>query len=107
VNIITIPLAIYVGKSVLDAAYISYAIRAIGAIVIIFGIYKKNWITETGVIYAFIGGTLTIFACVFGKSFGWFSVDKTYGAVVSAIVFIIIGNFVENKKKNKKLINRI
>jgi Na+/proline symporter len=103
VNLITIPLAIYVGKSVLDAAYISYAIRAIGAIVIILGIYKKGWITQTGVIYAFIGGTLTIFLCVIAKSYGWFYIDKTYGAVISAIVFIIIGNRVEKFKSQKQL----
>ncbi|MCK5641260.1 MAG: hypothetical protein KAJ19_10695, partial [Gammaproteobacteria bacterium] len=77
----------------------SYAIRAIGAIVIVLGIYKRNWITSTGVILAFIGGTITIFVCVIAKDQGWFSVDKTYGAVISAVFFVVIGNFWEKYKK--------
>ena len=95
VNIVTIPLAIFIHGAVLEAAYVSYAIRAIGAIVIILGIYKRKWITSTGVVLAFIGGTITIFVCIIANNLGWFSVDKTYGAVISAIVFIILGNLWE------------
>jgi SSS family solute:Na+ symporter len=101
VNVITIPLAIYVGKSVLDAAYISYAIRAIGAIVILLGIYKKGWINALGVQMAFIGGTATIIICVLAQSMGWFSVDKTYGAVGAAIFFIALGKIIEKSIKPK------
>lgn len=99
VNVITIPLAIYVGKSVLDAAYISYAIRAIGAIVILLGIYKKGWINALGVQMAFIGGTATIIICVLAQSMGWFSVDKTYGAVGAAIFFIALGKVIGKFQK--------
>ncbi len=99
VNIVTIPLAIWVGKSVLDAAYISYAIRAIGAIVIIFGIYKKGWINALGVQMAFIGGTIVIIICILAQSMGWFSVDKTYGAVGAALFFIALGKVIEKFKK--------
>ena len=99
VNIITIPLAIFIHGAILEAAYVSYAIRAIGAIVIILGIYKRKWITSTGVVLAFIGGTITIFVCIIANNLGWFSVDKTYGAVISAVVFIIIGNIFEKYKK--------
>lgn len=95
VNIVTIPLAIFIHGAILEAAYVSYAIRAIGAIVIILGIYKRNWITSTGVVLAFIGGTITIFVCIIANNLGWFSVDKTYGAVISAVVFILIGNLWE------------
>ncbi|MDA3886322.1 MAG: sodium:solute symporter family protein [Candidatus Delongbacteria bacterium] len=95
VNVVTIPLAIFIHGAILEAAYVSYAIRAIGAIVIILGIYKRNWITSSGVVLAFIGGTITIFVCILANKMGWFSVDKTYGAVISAIVFILIGNLWE------------
>jgi len=98
INIVTIPLAIFIHGAILEAAYVSYAIRAIGAIVIILGIYKRKWISSTGVILAFIGGTLTIFTCVVATNLGWFSVDKTYGAVISAIVFILIGNLWEKHR---------
>ncbi|MCK4979242.1 MAG: hypothetical protein KAS62_02545, partial [Candidatus Delongbacteria bacterium] len=99
VNIVTIPLAIFIHGAILEAAYVSYAIRAIGAIVIVLGIYKRNWITSTGVILAFIGGTISVFICVIANNLGWFSVDKTYGAVISAIVFILIGNLWEKYRK--------
>ncbi|MFO7810462.1 MAG: hypothetical protein R6V47_03725 [Candidatus Delongbacteria bacterium] len=103
VNIITIPLALYIGKSVLDAAYISYAIRAIGAIVILLGIYKKGWINPLGVQMAFIGGTITIIICLIAQTMDWFYVDKTYGAVGAAIFFIILGKIIEKTKKVKTL----
>jgi Na+(H+)/acetate symporter ActP len=48
VNILTVPLAIFIHGAILDAAYVSYAIRAIGAIVIILGIYRKGWISDPG-----------------------------------------------------------
>ncbi|MFA6653806.1 MAG: hypothetical protein WCS93_05660, partial [Candidatus Delongbacteria bacterium] len=99
VNVVTIPLAIFVGKSVLDAAYISYAIRAIGAIVILLGIYKRGWINALGVQMAFIGGTATIIICLIAQSMGWFSIDKTYGAVGAAIFFIALGKVIEKVKK--------
>ncbi len=95
VNLVTIPLALLTRESVLDAAYISYAIRAIGAIVILLGIYRKGWINQLGVQMAFIGGTVTILVCVLAKSYGWFSVDKTYGAVGAAVIFILLGKVIE------------
>ncbi|MDA3837922.1 MAG: sodium:solute symporter family protein [Candidatus Delongbacteria bacterium] len=98
VNVITIPLAIFIHGAILEAAYVSYAIRAIGAIVIILGIYKRNWITSTGVVLAFIGGTITIFVCILANKMGWFSVDKTYGAIISAVIFILIGNLWEKSR---------
>lgn len=91
VNVVTIPLAIIFRGGILDMAYVSYAIRGIGAIVILLGIYRRNWITVTGVRWAFIGGTIVIFICIIAQKFGWFSIDKTYGAIVAALIFIILG----------------
>lgn len=91
VNAITIPLAIIFRGGILDMAYISYAIRGIGAIVILLGIYRRNWITVTGVRWAFIGGSSVIFICLLAQKLGWFFIDKTYGAIGAALIFIILG----------------
>ncbi len=92
VNLITIPLAIISRGGILDAAYISYAIRAIGAIVIVMGIYAKGWITADAVKAAFIGGTLAIMFVITAGALNWFTLDKTFVGVGAAIVFIILGN---------------
>jgi SSS family solute:Na+ symporter len=99
VSLITIPLAYYFQSGILESAYISYAIRAIGAIVIIFGIYFKGWISPFSVKLAFIGGTIAVFICILADKLKWFHVDKTYGAVIFAIIAIIIGFFVKKLKK--------
>ncbi len=92
VNLVTIPLAIISKGGVLDTAYISYAIRAIGAIVIIMGLYARKWITSDAVKAAFVGGTLVILIAVIAKAMKWFVLDETFIGVGSAVVFIILGN---------------
>jgi sodium/proline symporter len=96
VSIITIPLAYYFQSGILDSAYISYAIRAIGAIVIIGGIYFRGWIDAFSVKLAFIGGTLAVFLCIMASKMGWFNVDKTYGAVIFTLIALLIG-FIRRK----------
>ncbi len=91
VNAITIPLALYLRSEILDAAYVSYSIRAIGAIVILLGIYARGWVDEWSVRFAFAGGTAAIFVCMVAGRVGWFEIDKTYGAVIMTIVFLVIG----------------
>ncbi len=91
VSIVTIPLAAFMKGAILDAAYVSYAIRAIGAIVILLGIYARGWVDEFSVKLAFIGGTAAVFVCLIAGRMGWFEVDKTYGAVIFAVLFLIIG----------------
>ncbi|HNT29316.1 MAG TPA: hypothetical protein PKH10_14190, partial [bacterium] len=90
VGIVTIPLAIFLRGAVLDTAYVSYAIRAIGAIVILTGIYARGWISARGVRLAFILGTVVIFGTILAKEMGWFSVDKTYGAVIATVTILVI-----------------
>ncbi|HDP76398.1 MAG TPA: sodium:solute symporter family protein [Bacteroidales bacterium] len=96
VSLITIPLAYYFKAGVLDSAYVSYAIRAIGAIVIISGIYFRGWIDVFTVKLAFIGGTLAVFLCIVANKLGWFYLDKTYGAVLFTMLSILVG-FVRRK----------
>ncbi len=99
VNLITIPLAYYSTGAILSMAYISYGIRAIGAIVILMGIYKRGWISTDGVRWAFIGGTIAVLVIIIAKLQGWWAIEDTYMAVGAALVFIILGNIHANRKK--------
>ncbi len=99
VNLVVVPLAILVQREVLDAAYISYAIRAIGAIVIMLGIYLRSWISSDAVRFAFAVGTIAILISIIGKEAGWFAVEDTYVGVGSAVILIILGNIWSRLKK--------
>ncbi len=98
VNAITIPLAYYSTGGILDMAYISYGIRAIGAIIILMGLYKKGWINATGVRCAFIGGTIAVGVNIVAGICGWWQIENTYVAVIVALAFIILGNFYSKAK---------
>lgn len=101
VNLITIPLAYYSTGAILSMAYISYGIRAIGAIVIVMGIYQRGWISTDGVRWAFIGGTVAVAVNITAKLLGWWAIEDTYMALAAAMVFIILGNiYANNRKKN-------
>jgi solute:Na+ symporter, SSS family len=102
VNLLTIPLAIYSTGAILSMAYISYGIRAIGAIVIVMGIYKRGWITTEAVRWAFIGGTIAVLANIIAKLAGWWKIEDTYVAVGASIIFIIIGNMQARHRRKKK-----
>ncbi len=99
VNVITIPLAFYSTGAILSMAYISYGIRAIGAIVIVMGIYRRGWISTDGVRWAFIGGTATVLLNIVAKLAGWWRIEDTYMALGAAVVFIILGNLYAIRKK--------
>ncbi len=104
VNLVTIPLAIYSTGAILNLAYISYGIRAIGAIVIMLGIYQKGWISTSGVRFAFVGGTIAVVLNIIAKKAGLLDIEDTYVAVAAAILFIFIGNFYNYlKKKNNEV----
>ncbi len=105
VNLIIIPLAYYGTGAILDTAYISYGIRAIGAIVIVLGIYKRGWIKIEGVRMAFLGGTIAVVINIIAKNMGLPVIENTYMAIGAAIVFIIIGNLT-GKKQPEKLPSR-
>lgn len=98
VGILSIPLAVFLKGGILEAAYVSYAIRAIGAIVIVFGVYLSNWIDENTVKYAFIFGTIVVFIMITANSFDIINIDKTYGAVVVTLAIILFGKLRARKK---------
>lgn len=101
VSIVTVPLAIFMKGAVLETAYISYAIRAIGAIVIVTGLYFRKFVTPLGVKLSFILGTLSVFAAMYAKNQNWFDIDKTYGAVATTIVVIILSTLGDRLSKKK------
>lgn len=106
VMIITIPLAIYLRGAVLDTAYVSYAIRAIGAIVIVFALYGRKFITRLGVYLSFILGTVGIFVSLIGAHYKWFKVDKTLTAVIMTIAIIIIAKIIDVLFGKKEIVEK-
>lgn len=103
VNLITVPMAIFIHGAVLDAGYVSYAIRAIGAIVILLGVYKLNWISQAAVRFAFTGGVLAIILSLIARKMGWFDIDKTYASIIATVFFILIGNLYSKYKRINKI----
>jgi solute:Na+ symporter, SSS family len=101
VNLITIPLAIYSTGAILSMAYISYGIRAIGAIVIMLGIYRRGWISTDGVRWAFIGGTIAVLVNIIARIAGLWRIEDTYMAVGAALVFVLLGNLHANNKRRR------
>lgn len=99
VCLLTFPMACFFKGAVLDAAYISYAIRAIGAIVILLGLYAKRWISTLSVVLAFSCGTLTILITVLGNYYHWWHIEETFTGVGSAVLFIVVGNVVTYLRK--------
>lgn len=94
VCLITFPMAYFFKGTVLDAGYFSYAIRSIGAIVILLGLYGKGFINALGVKLAFGGGTLAIFITLAGNKLGYWHIEVTFAAVGSALVMIALGKVV-------------
>lgn len=92
VSVITVPMAIFLKGAVLDTAYISYAIRAIGAIVIVTGLYSRKIVTPLGVKLSFIIGTVAVFVTMVAQQRGWFEIDKTYGAVITTLAVILLSS---------------
>lgn len=98
VGVLSVPMAVFFRGGILEAAYVSYAIRAIGAIVILFGIYKTCWINEKIVKATFIYGTISVFVMIALNSAEIIKIDKTYGAVAVTLLIILF-----NKLKTKKI----
>lgn len=102
VNFVTIPLAIATKGGILDLAYISYAIRAIGAIVIFLGIYATKIISPRGTVLAFIGATLAVLFGLYAKTAGWFHIEATFLSVAASIAFILVGKMIDKFISNRK-----
>lgn len=103
VSLVTIPLAIFIRGAVLESGYVSYAIRAIGAIVILFGIYKHQWVSSLAATLAFVIGTAATLLCVLANRFHWFSADKTYAAVATTLFVLVLVKMCERVRGKKRV----
>lgn len=99
VNLITIPLA-YFGRdgAILDTAYVSYGVRAIGAIVIIIGIYVPGRVSARGISAAFIGGTTAVILNIAARRLGLFTIEDTYIAVAAALLITSADYLIKRKR---------
>jgi Na+/proline symporter len=88
VALVTVPLAITLRGEVLDTVYISYAIRAIGALVVMLALYARGWITPLGARLAFGLGAPAVLLSAAGGRLGWFDVDKTFVSVGATIAIV-------------------
>jgi solute:Na+ symporter, SSS family len=102
VNLITIPLA-YFGRegAILDTAYVSYGVRAIGAIVILFGIYAPGWVSPGGVRAAFIGGTMAVILNIGVRRLGVLTIEDTYVAVAAALLITSADHLMLRRRERK------
>lgn len=100
VNLITIPLA-YFGRdgAILDTAYVSYGVRAIGAIVIIIGIYAPGRVTPVGIRAAFIGGTMAVIINIVIRRLGMHTIEDTYIAVAAVLLITTADHLLIRKRK--------
>ena len=109
VGVTVTPMAILFKGVILDTAYITYAIRASAAVVVLFGIYwVRNSIpvpTSKAVIAALISATAaSILFVIFDPQIrAWlgFSVDKVYAALFFAVASLLIVTPLTNGKKRE------
>ncbi len=95
VNLFTIPMAYFASGDVLDMAYISYGIRAIGAVVILLGLYARGWINILGVKMAFAGGTIAVIINIALRLLGLPHLEESYVAVGSAVFMVILARIIK------------
>ncbi|MGC8864936.1 MAG: sodium:solute symporter family protein [Bacteroidales bacterium] len=101
VNLIIVPLALTIHSGILEAAYVSYAIRSVGAIVLLAGIYYRSWISETAVILAFASTILTGLYFMAAQWLAWPRADGTWLTLSLALLTLGVGNFIERPGKPK------
>ena len=98
IGLLSIPLAIFLKGAILDTAYITYAIRASAAIVVLLGVYRvKKWIpspTPRSVSAAMITASIaSVVFVIYEKQIAQllgFAVDKVYAAVFFTLVTIVV-----------------
>lgn len=99
VNLVIVPLALAIHSGILEAAYISYAIRSVGAIVLVLGIYYRKAVSQTAVILAFASSILTSLYFIAGQWIKLPQADGTWLTLSVAILVMILGNTIERIKK--------
>ena len=102
VNLLILPLALFVKGSVLDTAYLSYSIRSIGGVIIVLALYRRGWINLIGVKMAFWGGIAAMAALLFLDACGILHIPQLYGALGAAFFFLVLGKLVEEVSKRRR-----
>jgi len=100
VGILIIPLAIYMGGFVLDTAYISYAIRASAAIIVLLGVYwkirGKTVPTKLSASLAMLAGAIVaVLFPILNYINKNFKFDKVFGAILISLTVVLLVTFVE------------
>lgn len=95
VNLVIVPLALTIYSGILEAAYVSYAIRSVGAIVLLAGIYSRRWVSETAVIMAFASSILTGLYFMLAQWLAWPRLDGTWLTLTVALLALMAGNLIE------------
>lgn len=113
VGLAVIPMAMFIESGILDTAYLTYGLRASGALIVLFGIYCVN--RKTGkplvsskaaswsLIIATIGTVLyNIFGAGIQNALG-INIDKVYIAIILTVVpLIILTPFTRDKNKDRQ-----
>ncbi len=107
VGVLSIPMAVIMRGSILDAAYVTYGIRGAGAVVVLAGIYiinkrsKRPLVTAFAARWAFIISTVGTLLFLLFKPFVvkmiGFDVDKVYIALLLTIIPLIAFSFKRNE----------
>ncbi len=95
INLVIVPLAVAIRSGILEAAYVSYAIRSVGAIVLVLGIYYRKMLTNTAVILAFISSIFTSSYFIVSQWIKLPPVDDTWLTLSVAVIAMMMGNLIE------------
>jgi len=98
INLVIVPLALGIRSGILEAAYVSYAIRSVGAIVLVLGIYYRRAVSQTAVILAFASSIITSLYFIAGQWIKLPPADGTWLTLSVAILAMILGNMIDKIK---------
>lgn len=88
-GIYIVPLALYMRGLILDTAYVSYAIRGVAAVVVLFGVYISSLRNNKAALWTIIVGT--VFALIASILQNRIYIDKVYAALLSGIFIYLSG----------------
>lgn len=101
INLIIVPLALIIRSGILEIAYVSYAIRSVGAIVLVLGLYYRKAVTETAVIFAFAASIISGFYFLTSQWIKLPMINNTWLTLMVALGAMILGNIIEKSNTHK------
>lgn len=113
VGLSVIPMAMFIESGILDTAYLTYGLRASGAIIVLIGIYcvsrktGKTIVTSTAAAWSLIIATIgTVLYNIFGsqiQSALGINIDRVYIAIFLTVIPLFVLTPFTRKKENLKL----